>query len=158
VMNLELYDEWNTRYLAQQPWMMTCTDGRTPAPDQPIAHPRPFGAFTKKLKTFVLDEEIISMPFAIRSMTGLAADFLGIPDRGYVAEGMFADLVVLDSERIQDRATYEEPQRPSEGTVHVLVNGRFAIRDGEPTGVLAGVPLLRGGAVFEGDEARAVVQ
>jgi N-acyl-D-amino-acid deacylase len=148
VMNLDLYDDWNTRHLAQMPWMMTGTDGRTPAPDQPIAHPRPFGAFTKKLSDFAIEDEVISVPFAIRSMTGLAADFLGLSDRGYVREGMHADLAVLDPERVRDRATYEEPQRLSEGTVHVLVNGRFALRDGALTGNLAGVPLLRGGAPF----------
>jgi N-acyl-D-amino-acid deacylase len=148
VMNLDLYDDWNTRYLARMPWMMTCTDGRTPRPDQPIAHPRPFGAFTKKLRDYVLDDDVISMPFAIRSMTGLAADFLRLPDRGYVREGMVADLAVLARDRIRDRATYDEPQLLSEGTVHVLVNGRFALRDGELTGVLAGVPILRGGGVF----------
>jgi N-acyl-D-amino-acid deacylase len=148
VMNLELYDDWNTRYLAQKPWMMTCTDGRTPAPGQTQAHPRPYGAFTKKLRDFVLDEGVIELPFAIRSMTGLAADFLGLNDRGYVREGMYADLAVLDRDRIRDRATFDEPQLYSEGTVHVMVNGQFAFRDGEPTGALAGSPLLRGGEVF----------
>ncbi len=69
VMNLDLYDTQNTRFLAQQPWMMTCTDGRTPRPDQEIAHPRPYGAFTRKLRLFVLDENVIDLPFAIRSMT-----------------------------------------------------------------------------------------
>lgn len=148
VMNLDLYDDWNTRHLATMPWMMTGTDGRTPAPDQPIAHPRPFGAFTKKLGDFAIEEGIISVPFAIRSMTGLAADFLGISDRGYVREGMRADLAVLDPERIRDRATYEAPQQLSEGTVHVLVNGRFALRNGTATGDLAGRALLRGGIPF----------
>jgi len=149
VMNLDLYDDWNTRHLATKPWMMTCTDGRTPAPGQTMAHPRPYGAFTKKLRDFVLDEGVIEMPFAIRSMTGLAADFLGLEDRGYIREGMYADISILDEARIRDRATFDEPQRYSEGTVHVLVNGRFAFRDGEPTGELAGLPLLRGGEVFE---------
>ena len=69
VMNLDLYDVENTRYLARQPWMMTCTDGRTPSPTQNVTHPRVFGAFTRKLRQFVLDERIITMPFAIRSMT-----------------------------------------------------------------------------------------
>lgn len=148
VMNLELYDIENTRYLAQKDWMMTCTDGRPPAPDQNITHPRPFGAFTKKLRQFALDEEIISVPFAIRSMTGLAADFLRLPDRGYLESGMAADIAVFDRDAIRDMATYEAPQRYSEGTVHVLVNGSFALRDTKPTNALAGRPLLRGGTVF----------
>ena len=73
VMNLGLYDPVNTRYLAQKDWMMTCTDGRDPGPARAVTHPRVFGAFTKKIKDFVIDEGIVTMPFAVRSMTGLAA-------------------------------------------------------------------------------------
>ena len=143
VMNLDLYDIENTRYLARQPWMMTCTDGRTPSPTQNVTHPRVFGAFTRKLRQFVLDEGILTLPFAIRSMTGLAADFLRLEDRGYLRAGAMADIAVLDADRIRDRATYDQPRQPSEGTVHVLVNGRFAIRDGDPTDALAGRPIRR---------------
>ena len=143
VMNLDLYDIENTRYLARQPWMMTCTDGRTPSPAQNVTHPRVFGAFTRKLRQFVLDEQVVTMPFAIRSMTGLAADFLHLDERGYLREGAVADIAVFDRDRIRDRATYDRPRQPSEGTVHVLVNGRFAIRDGAATGALAGRPILR---------------
>ncbi len=145
VMNLDLYDIENTRYLATMPWMMTCTDGRTPRPDQEFSHPRPFGAFARKMRQFALDEGIISAPNAVRSMSGLAADFLGLPDRGYLREGMRADIAVLDMARYRDRATYEQPQLLAEGAVHVLVNGVFAIRGGEATGALAGEALRRGG-------------
>ena len=145
VMNLDLYDPWNTRYLAREPWMMTCTDGRTPEPGQVVTHPRVYGAFTKKLRDYVLDEKVIGMPFAVRSMTGLAADFFRLPDRGYLREGMAADVAVLDAARVRDRATYEAPRQLSEGTVHVLVNGVFAIRDGRATGALAGAALARPG-------------
>ena len=143
VMNLDLYDIENTRYLARQPWMMTCTDGRTPSPAQNVTHPRVFGAFTRKLRQFVLEERIITMPFAIRSMTGLAADFLRLDDRGYLRAGAVADIAVFDRGRIRDRATYDQPRQLSAGTVHVLVNGRFAIRDGDATGALAGRPIRR---------------
>lgn len=120
-----------------------------PGPGQAITHPRVFGAFTKKLRDFVLDEEVISLPFAVRSMTGLAADFMGWPDRGYLREGYHADIAVLELDQVQDLATYEEPQQYSEGTVHVILNGEFALRNGELTGVLAGRPLVRGGGVFQ---------
>ena len=123
--------------------MMTCTDGRPPSPTQTITHPREFGAFTRKLRRFALDERIITMPFAIRSMTGLAADFLRLDDRGYLRVGAVADIAALDPDRIRDRATYERPRQAAEGTVHVLVNGRFAIRNGEPTGARAGRPIRR---------------
>jgi N-acyl-D-amino-acid deacylase len=143
VMNLDLYDSANTRLLATQPWMMTCTDGRTPEPGQNVTHPRVYGAFTRKLRLFALEDSLISVPFAIRSFTGLAADFLRLTDRGYVRQGMRADLVVLDSARLRDPATYQEPHQFAEGAVHVLVNGVFAIRDGAPTGALAGQPIRR---------------
>ena len=150
VMNLRLYDDQNTWHLAQLDWMMTCTDGRDPGPSRPITHPRAFGSFTKKLKELVIDDGLISLPFAVRSMTGLAADFLGWTDRGYLRDGMVADITVLDLSEVQDMATYEAPQQYSQGTVHVLVNGVFSIRDGEVTVGLAGKPLMRAGRVFDG--------
>ncbi len=146
VMNLDLYDVENTRYLATRDWMMTCTDGRPPSPEQNITHPRAFGAFTKKLRQFVFEEKLISLPFAIRSMTGLAADFLRLPDRGYLKVGMKADIAVFDPARLNDPATYENPRQYAQGMVHLLVNGRFAIRDAEIVSGAWGRPLRRGGA------------
>lgn len=143
VMNLELYDHENTRTLAQEAWMMTCTDGRTPDPDQVIAHPRTFGAFPRKFRLFVIEDPVLTPQSAIRSFSGLAADFFRLPDRGYVREGFVADLVLLDPDRYRDLATYEDPKLYAEGVVHLLVNGEFAIRDGASTGALAGVPILR---------------
>ena len=118
--------------------MMTWTEGRNPRPGQAISHPRVYGAFTRKLRQFVLDQEHIAMSFAIRSMTGLAAEFLHLEDRGFLREGYVADIAVLDRERIRDLATYEDPKQYSEGTVHVLVNGELAIRDGRATGIFGG--------------------
>lgn len=143
VMNLDLYDDENTRVLAQKEWMMTCTDGRTPSPFQAVVHPRVYGAFSNKLRRFVLDDDVVSLPFAVRGMTGLASTFYNIADRGRIAEGAYADLAVFDVDQIRDLATFEEPHQYSEGTVHVLVNGQFALRDGEPTGVLPGRPIRR---------------
>lgn len=150
VMNLGLYDVENIRYLAGLDWMMTCTDGRDPGPARPVTHPRAFGSFTKKLRDLVLDERVVTLPHAVRSMTGLAADFLGWSDRGYLREGQAADVVALDLAAVQDMATYEDPHQYAQGTVHVLVNGVFAIRDGEATRALAGRALVRGGGVFGG--------
>ena len=150
VMNLGLYDGENLRYLAGRDWMMTCTDGRDPGPTRPVTHPRAFGSFTKKIRDLVLDEGLLTLPYTIRSMTGLAADFLGWPERGYLREGYLADITVLNLEALDDMATYENPHQYSRGTVHVLVNGVFAIRDREATMALAGRPLVRGGAAFDG--------
>ncbi len=150
VMNLGLYDGENLRYLAQRDWMMTCTDGRDPGPTRPVTHPRAFGSFTKKIRDLVLDEQLLTLPYTVRSMTGLAADFLSWTERGYLREGYIADIAVLDLATLDDMATYENPHQYSRGTVHVLVNGVFAIRDGEATMALAGRPLVRGGAAFDG--------
>lgn len=155
VMNLELYDPDNTRYLATMPWMMTCTDGRTPAAGQAVTHPRVYGAFPKKLHEFVVEERLLELPFAIRSFTGLAADFLRLPDRGYLRPGMRADVVVLDLERYRDRATYQEPHQYAEGVVHLLVNGDFAIREGSFTEGLWGHALRADGSVVEASELRS---
>ena len=143
VMNLDLYDDNNTRVLVQEHWMMTCTDGRTPRPDQPITHPRTYGAFAKKMRMFVFENELLSPEFVIRSFSGLAADFFRLPNRGYLREGYTADLVILDPEQYRDLATLESPRQYTEGVVHVLVNGVFAIRNAQATGVLAGLPLTR---------------
>ncbi|MFV1987376.1 MAG: amidohydrolase family protein [Gemmatimonadota bacterium] len=145
VMNLELYDAENTRFLATRSWMMTVTDGATPLPDQGVTHPRAYGAFPRKIRLFVEEGNDISMAFAIRSMTGLAADFLRLGDRGYVRKGMWADVAVFDRARINDPATYENPHQNAEGLVHLFVNGVAAISDGRATGALAGVPVKRAG-------------
>ncbi len=76
-------------------------------------------------------------------MTSLPAAFFSVPGLGLLKPGFFADVAVFDESKIRDLATYEESRRFSEGTVHVLVNGRFAFRDGKPTGNLAGRPIPR---------------
>lgn len=141
VMNLDLYDIENTRYLATMPWMMTCTDGRTPAAGQNVTHPRVYGAFPRKMRLFAVESDVISVPFAIRSFSGLAADFFGLSDRGYIRPGMKADVVVIDLDRYRDVSTMEDPHHFSEGVVHAFVNGVPAIRDEAFQGVLAGEAL-----------------
>jgi len=141
VMNLDLYDIENTRYLARMPWMMTCTDGRTPSEGQVVAHPRVYGAFPRKLRLFAMESPDIEIPFAIRSFSGLAADFFGLADRGYIEIGRIADVAVIDLDSYRDLSTMMDPHHFSEGVTHVLVNGTFAIRDGNPTGAMAGAPL-----------------
>jgi N-acyl-D-aspartate/D-glutamate deacylase len=69
--------------------------------------------------------------------------YYGFPQRGQIREGFYADIAVFDLDRLRDPATYERPHQLAEGTVHVLVNGQLALRDGEATGVLAGRPLPR---------------
>ena len=145
--------ELDIEHIMQQEFTATCTDGGTVALGQGIPHPRFYGTFPRKLRQFVHEERLISLPFAVRGMTSLPAAFLGIPDRGLVKPGFFADLVVFDESELRDMATYESPFEYARGIVHVMVNGSFALRDGKPTEVLAGRPIRRGGA-SEAEERR----
>jgi N-acyl-D-aspartate/D-glutamate deacylase len=90
-----------------------------------------------------MEEGIISLPFAIRSMTSLPAQVYSIPDRGLLRVGMAGDVVVFDLATIRDNATFTDPHQLSQGMVHVFVNGEAAVRDGEFTGVLAGKVLRK---------------
>jgi len=112
---------------------------------RPGAHPRHFGAFTRKIAHYVKDLKAISLPFAIRSMTGLPARIIGLEDRGLLREGYKADVVIFDYERLRDRATVLEPDLYSEGVDYVMVNGVLTIDDGEFTDALPGEVVLRGG-------------
>ena len=80
---------------------------------------------------------------AIRSMTGLTATVFRLRDRGFIRPGAFADIVVFDPATITDRATYEEPHQYSTGVRHVLVNGKRALTDGDPTESRSGRVLNR---------------
>lgn len=109
----------------------------------PGSHPRRYGAFVRKIARYVKDRNVVSLPFAIRSATGLPAQIVGLPDRGYIREGYKADIVVFDFDRIRDHATVMERDRYSEGIEYVLVNGEIAVDEGELTGALAGVIVRR---------------
>ncbi len=110
---------------------------------RPGAHPRHFGAFTRKIARYVKDLKAITLPFAIRSMTGLPARIIGLEDRGFLRESYKADLVVFDLERLRDRATVLEPDLFSEGVDYVMVNGVFTIDGGDFTDALPGEVILR---------------
>jgi N-acyl-D-amino-acid deacylase len=88
----------------RQPWVMTCSDGSD-------GHPRKYGTFPRKLRDYVFDKPVISLPFAIRSSTSLPAQTLGLKDRGLLKPGYFADVLVFDPATIRDLATYESPTR-----------------------------------------------
>ena len=87
---------------------------RSPAAPRRTSRTRVFGTFTRTLRQFVLNEVIITMPFAVRSMSGLAADFLRLDDRGYLRPDAVADIAVFDRNRIRDRATYDQPRQYAE--------------------------------------------
>ena len=112
-------------------------------PASPSTHPGQYGTSGRLLREFVFDRGTITLPHAIRSMTGLAAQILGLQDRGRIAVGQKADIVVFDPETVRSDATYLEPRVFQQGMGFVLVNGRFVVDGGEPTMELPGVVLER---------------
>ena len=88
---------------------------------------------------------LITLPFFVRSSTGLPAQIVGLSDRGYVREGQAADLVVFDFDRVQDGATITDPGGPNEGIDYVFVNGEAVVEGGRVTGALPGIVLRRHG-------------
>jgi len=108
-------------------------------------HPRAFGSFPRVLGRYVRDSKALTWEDAVRKMTALPANTIGMLDRGFVATGMAADLTVFDPATVIDRATYDEPGRLSEGIRLVLVNGVIALRDGKVTGARGGRVLMRTG-------------
>lgn len=114
-------------------------------PCDPRPHPRLWGSFPRVLAHYVRERGLVSLPVAIRKMTGLTADRLGLVDRGYIRPGLAADLVLFDPKRITDRARYDDPQQPAEGVLGVWVNGVASLVGGAVTGARGGRMLRRPG-------------
>ncbi|MBT3773790.1 MAG: amidohydrolase family protein [Gemmatimonadales bacterium] len=130
------------RYMAQE-YTATSTDGGVVVDPGPGRHPRYFGTYPHKIATYVRDKGTITLPFFVRSSTGLPAQIIGLPDRGYVRVGQKADLVIFDFEAVQDHATITNPGGHNEGIEYVFVNGEAVVDGGELTGALPGQVLLR---------------
>jgi N-acyl-D-amino-acid deacylase len=122
----------------QFPGMMVGTDGTGLAASGPMArgvpHPRNYGAFPRVLGRFVRDLGIIKLEEAVYKMTGLPAKKLRLHDRGLIKPGLAADLVVFDPATVSDTATYDQPHQYAKGIIHVIVNGRFVVRNATHTG------------------------
>src|SRR5688500_9174900 len=132
---------------AAQPWVATASDAGIALPeDGPSTHARFYGTFPRKIQHYALNRGVISVENAIRSMTSLPAQILGLKDRGMLREGFVADVVVLDLARYGTTATFFEPHRYAEGVDHVLTNGEFLVDAGKLTWRLPGKVLMTGRA------------
>jgi N-acyl-D-amino-acid deacylase len=107
------------------------------------AHPRAYGTFPRILGHYVRDEHLFTLEEAVRKMTSLAASRAGFTDRGLLAPGKKADVVVFDPQVIRDVSTYEDPHHFSVGISNVIVNGTLVLRDGKMTAQLPGRVLRR---------------
>jgi N-acyl-D-amino-acid deacylase len=137
--------ETDVRAAVAAPWVGVGMDFGAVAPDGPLhmrrVHPRAYGTFPRILGRYVREEHALTLETAIRKMTGVAAERMGLKERGTLREGNFADVAVFDPDTIADRATFEDPHQLSTGIRYVLVNGQFTMDDGRLTGGRPGRPL-----------------
>jgi N-acyl-D-amino-acid deacylase len=140
-----MISEENIKKELAKPWISFGSDEASQAPEgvflKSNPHPRAYGNFARLLGKYVRDEKVIPMTEAIRRLSGLPATNLRLDHRGFIKEGMFADIVVLDPATISDRATFEKPHQYAVGVKHVFVNGVQVLKDGEHTGAKPGRAL-----------------
>jgi len=145
-----LMSEDNVRKQLRLPWVSFGSDAASMAPEAPFTlsstHPRAYGNFARLLGRYVRDEKLVSLDEAVRRLSALPAENLGLDRRGRLAPGMFADVVVFDPATIADRATFEKPHQYAVGMRHVFVNGVPVLKDGEHTGATPGRALKGPGA------------
>ena len=142
-----IMSEENIKKKIQKPYVSFCSDAPSMAPEGVFLkwnpHPRAYGNFARLLGKYVREEKLIPLEEAIRRLTSFPASNLGIPKRGLLKPGYYADVVVFDPNTIQDHATFEKPHQYATGVEHVFVNGVQVLRDGEHTGALPG-RVIRG--------------
>ena len=146
-----LMSEENVKKEMVKPWVSFGSDEASQAPEgnfiKSNCHPRAYGNFARVLGKYVREEKVLTLADAIRKLSGQPATNLGLDHRGFVKEGMFADVVVFDPATIADRATFEKPHQYAVGVKHVFVNGVRVLKDGEHTGAKPGRALWGPGKV-----------
>jgi N-acyl-D-amino-acid deacylase len=133
--------EIDIEHIMRQDFTATCTDGDTVPFGQGVPHARFYGTMPRKIRRYVVDRGAITLPFAIRSMTSLAAQIMGLKDRGVVRPGAWADLVVFDLASIADTATFTKPHQYPTGIPYVFVNGVAVVDNGTFTRATPGKVL-----------------
>ena len=140
------FNEDALRLAMKKPWVAVGQDAGAVSPDSlgrwgERGHPRGFGTFPRILGHYVRQDSVISLEFAIRKMTSLAAQRVGLTERGLLRPGMYADITVFDPNTIIDNSTYEQPQQLATGVSYVFVNGVAVVDEGKVTAALPGRPL-----------------
>ena len=141
------YGVEDIRRVLEHPASMIGSDGYALAPYGNLGkgknHPRSYGTFPMVLARYVRERKVLTLEEAVRKMTSLPAQKLGLRDRGLLREGMWADIVMFDSNRVLDKATYDEPYQYPEGIENVLVDGQVVIEESVHTGTLSGKVLRK---------------
>jgi N-acyl-D-amino-acid deacylase len=140
-----LMSEENVKKEIAKPWISFGSDEASQAPEgvflKSNPHPRAYGNFARVLGKYVRDEKALTLTEAVRRLSAQPATNLGLERRGFIKEGMFADIVVFDPATIADRATFDKPHQYAVGMKHVFVNGVQVLKDGEHTGAKPGRAL-----------------
>jgi len=142
-----LMSEENVKKKLQLPWVSFCTDEDayklTGLMSKRNPHPRAYGTFPRILGKYVREEGVVSLEEAIRKMSTLPADRLGLKDRGRIKKDLAADIVIFDPKTVIDKATYTKPHQFPEGINYVIVNGKIVVKDGVHTGAKPGKALFK---------------
>lgn len=137
IVNFGMSEE-DVRLIMKQDFVATASDGGARVPGKTFPHPRSYGCFPRKIGRFGIEEKLFPLEHGVRSASGLPADILRLPQRGYLKPGYFADIVVLDPKTYRDTATFDKPHQYATGVRYLFVNGVAAVSDGKYTGALAG--------------------
>jgi len=129
--------------ILRHPQVSIASDSGLNVVGQGVPHPRGYGNAVRALGRYVRDTKTVSLEEAIRKMTSLPADHFGFTDRGRLAVGQAADVVIFDPVRVRDRATYEQPHQYPEGVVAVLVNGVAVVQNNAHTNARPGQVLRK---------------
>lgn len=151
-----MMNEADLRAAMRAPFVSFCTDTGARATDGPLSaarsHPRGWGSYPRILGRYVRELRLLTLEQAIHKMTGMPAKRVGLADRGLLREGLFADIVIFDPQRVIDKATFEAPNQYPEGIPFVMVNGQFTVDEGKRTPALPGRPLR--GPGYAGSKSR----
>ena len=143
-------NEDNLKKVLSHPQLMVGSDGSAVAPTGKLSrgkpHPRYYGTFPRVLGKYCREEKIFDLGTALKKMTSMPADKLGLKSRGYIRQGYFADITIFDPETVIDNATFLNPHQFPTGIEYVIVNGKMTVKKGEHTGVRAGSILRHGTA------------
>jgi N-acyl-D-amino-acid deacylase len=129
-------DEKDIVAFMRRPWVMTGSDGSS-------GHPRKYGTFPKKWSEYVRAKKVLTPEQFVRQSSALTAETFGIKDRGVVAKGRYADVIVFDDASFRDLSTYQKPTELATGMKYVIVNGKVAVDGGVYTGITAGAGITK---------------
>jgi len=138
-------DEDNLKKVLSSPLVMVGSDGSAVAPDGKLSsgkpHPRFYGTFPRVLGKYCRDEKCFDLPTAVKKMTTMPAEKIGLKKRGSIVKGNFADITIFNPNTVIDKATFTEPHQTAQGIEYVLVNGKVVIDKGKHTGIRSGSVL-----------------